>query len=292
MPVIQRLLEVIVPVFFVVAMGYAFARRLRPDMAVFNRIALDVCVPLLTYSALAASDFELAEHLPLLAGGTLTLLGVGLLAWPLARLTRQSPRTLVPVLMFNNCGNMGLPLALLAFGPQNMGAAVALLAVSNLLHFSLGARLTSREARTRDLLLSPLMLAAVLGMGSSLSDIRPPETLLTGMRLLGDASLPVLLFALGARLTGRQRADVATGLFGAVARPLLGLAVALPVALALGLEGAARGQLLLYAALPPAVLQFILAERARQEPDKVAAMVLLGNALALVFVPLGLALGW
>ena len=43
--------------------------------------------------------------------------------------------------------------------------------------------------------------------------------------------------------------------------------------------------------LPPSVLQFILAERFGQEPEKVAAMVLLGNALALVFVPIGLSLG-
>ncbi len=288
MPVIQRLLEVIVPVFFVVAMGYAFARRLRPDMAVFNRIALDVCVPLLTYSALAASDFELAEHLPLLAGGTLTLLGVGLLAWPLARFTGQSPRTLVPVLMFNNCGNMGLPLALLAFGPAGMGPAVALFAISCLLHFSLGARLTSQGARTRDLLLSPLMLATALGFASAFTGLRPPEVFITAMRLLGDASLPLLLFTLCARLTALRRESLAPGLLGAVARPLLGLALALPLAAWLGLEGQARAQLLLFAALPPAVMQFILAERYQQEPEKVAAMILLGNALAVIFVPLAL----
>ena len=48
--------------------------------------------------------------------------------------------------------------------------------------------------------------------------------------------------------------------------------------------------ILLFAALPPAVMQFMLAERYAQEPERVAAMVLLGNALAVVFVPLGLAL--
>ena len=58
-----------------------------------------------------------------------------------------------------------------------------------------------------------------------------------------------------------------------------------------GLEGAARGQLLLFAALPPAVMQFMLADRYQQEPDKVGAMIMLGNALAVLFVPLALALG-
>jgi hypothetical protein len=37
-------------------------------------------------------------------------------------------------------------------------------------------------------------------------------------------------------------------------------------------------------------MQFMLADRYRQEPERVAAMILLGNALAVVFVPVGLAL--
>jgi malate permease and related proteins len=39
------------------------------------------------------------------------------------------------------------------------------------------------------------------------------------------------------------------------------------------------------------VIQYMLAERYGQEPAKVAAMILLGNALALLFVPLALAMG-
>lgn len=291
MDLLSRIAEVIVPVFLIVGIGYGYARKNPPDLAGFNRIALDVLAPVLVYSALASKDFRLADHLPLLLGGTILILGSGLLAWPLARALRVSPRTLVPVVMFNNCGNMGLPLALLAFGAEHFGAAVALFAISNLLHFSIGARLTSRAARTRELLLSPVMVATALGFASALIDIRPPDLILSGMQLLGDSMLPMMLFALGVRLTSLTRAGVALGFVGALARPLIGLAIGLPLAWALGLEGAAKGQLLLFAALPPAVIQFMLAERYRQEPDKVAAMILVGNALAIVFVPLALALG-
>jgi hypothetical protein len=38
-------------------------------------------------------------------------------------------------------------------------------------------------------------------------------------------------------------------------------------------------------------MQFLLADRYHQEPEKVAASIMVGNALALVFVPLALALG-
>jgi predicted permease len=291
MDLVTRLLEIIIPVLLIVAVGYGYARHRRPDMALFNRIALDVCTPLLTYSALASSQFDIAQHIPLLTGGTLIILGAGLLAWPLAIMAQQSPRTLVPVVMFNNCGNMGIPLALLAFGPQQMGAAVALFSISNLIHFSIGARITSAGARTRDLLLSPMMLAAVLGFASALTDVRPPQMLLTGMRMLGDASLPMMLFALGARLCSVDMRTLGSGVLGALARPLIGMVLAWPLASWLGLEGTARAQLLLFAALPPAVLQFMLAERFGQEPAKVAAMVMLGNILALIFVPLALAMG-
>lgn len=291
MALIARIADVIVPVFMIVAIGYAYARRSPPDLSVFNRIALDVLAPVLVYSALAAKDFRIAEHTALLVGGTVLILGGGLLAWPVARLFGAQPRTLLPVVMFNNCGNMGLPLALLAFGPAHFGAAVALFSVSNLFHFSIGARITSTMARTRDLLSSPLMIGTALGFASALSDVRPPDVVLSGLKLLGDALLPMMLFALGVRLTSLTRAGLAMGMLGALARPLIGLAIGIPLAWALGLEGAARGQLLLFAALPPAVMQFMLAERYQQEPDKVAAMIMLGNALAIVFVPLALAIG-
>ena len=126
MDLIARIADVIIPVFLIVAVGYAYARRQAPDMGTFNRIALDVLAPVLVYSALASRDFVIAEHITLLAGGAVIILGGGLLAWPLARAFGAQARTLVPVVMFNNCGNMGLPLALLAFGPAHFGAAVAL----------------------------------------------------------------------------------------------------------------------------------------------------------------------
>jgi predicted permease len=291
MELLARIGQVIVPVFLIVAIGFFYARRVNPEMSGFNRIVLDVLSPTIVYTALAGKEFQWREHVPLLLAGALLILGTGLVGWIVARVARTDARTLVPVVMFTNCGNMGLPLALLAFGAQGFGAAVALFSISNLIHFSLGSRITSAHARTRELLLSPLMIASALGFASAASGVRPPDMVFTGLKLLGDAMVPLMLFALGVRLTQLRRRDIPRGLLGAFARPLVGLAVALPLAALLGLEGTARAQLVLFASLPPAVMQFLLAERYRQEPERVAAMILLGNALAVVFVPLGLALG-
>ena len=48
--------------------------------------------------------------------------------------------------------------------------------------------------------------------------------------------------------------------------------------------------LLIFGALPPAVLNYVFAERYRQEPKKVASIVMIGNVAALIFISLALAI--
>ena len=61
MELVSRIAGVIIPVFLIVAIGYGYGRRHRPDLSVFNRIALDVLAPVLVYSALAARDFHIQQ---------------------------------------------------------------------------------------------------------------------------------------------------------------------------------------------------------------------------------------
>lgn len=112
---LERILGIILPVFSVILLGYFYARRAEPDMTWVNRINMNLLAPALIFSALASKDFDLAANRELIVGAVGVVLGSGLLAWPFARLLHEDPRTFVPPMMFNNCGNMGLPLAALAF---------------------------------------------------------------------------------------------------------------------------------------------------------------------------------
>ncbi|MFY9721282.1 MAG: AEC family transporter, partial [Azonexus sp.] len=67
-------------------------------------------------------------------------------------------------------------------------------------------------------------------------------------------------------------------------------AIAVGIIQLLGLQGREAAMLLVFGALPPAVLNFLFAERYRQEPERVASIVLIGNLAALIFLPLALAL--
>jgi len=82
--------------------------------------------------------------------------------------------------------------------------------------------------------------------------------------------------------------DWRIGVVGGVVCPLTGIAIAALLSGLLDLDPTQQGLLILFGSLPPAVLNFMVAEQFRQEPGKVASIVLIGNLLSIVFVPIGL----
>jgi len=287
---VERILQIILPVFALVAAGWAYGRFVRPDTGWINRMNMEVFVPALVLASLSRRDFSLGENQALILGSLVVVLASGLLAWPVARFLRVSPRTFVPPMMFNNSGNMGLPLALLAFGEARLPSAVAMFATSNLLQFTLGTYLVRRDAHHGHLLRSPMVLATVAGVALSTLGWTLPGWTGTSVEMLGQVALPLMLFSLGVRMTGVSLRDWQVGLVGAVVRPVVGVAVALPLGRILDLAPVPYAMLILFSSLPPAILNFLLADRHDQEPEKVASIVLIGNLASLVFVPIGLAI--
>jgi len=287
---VERILGIILPVFVIILVGYLYARRVKPDMAMVNRISMNVLAPALIFSVLASKDFDIAAHWKLMLGSVGVVVGSGVIAWALARLMKVDPRTLVPPVMFNNCGNMGLPLAALAYGAAGFGPMVALFVISNLLHFTLGVWIINHHAKFGNLLRNPMVVSTIAGFAFAIAHPTLPEWLTVAIKLVGDALIPMMLLSLGARLADVRWDAVRLGIVGGIACPVTGLLMALLLAPALGLDATQRGLLILFGALPPAVLNFMVAEAFRQEPHKVASIVLIGNVLSVIFVPLGLML--
>ena len=166
----------------------------------------------------------------------------------------------------------------------------------SLAYFTAGIALMERgkghhSARGSRMFMNPMMLAMTAGMAFAVLHISLPDVLMTALRMLGEASIPLMLLALGVRMTDVEFKSWRIGVVGAVVCPLAGLATALLLDPVISLTAGQRGQMFLFASLPPSVFSFIVAETYQQEPDKVAAIVLLGNLAALGFVPLGLWLG-
>ncbi|MEY4139949.1 MAG: hypothetical protein RLZZ371_2131 [Pseudomonadota bacterium] len=285
-----RIISIVFPIFMIVMIGFAYGRRHRPDMGVANKLNMSVFLPALFFSALAGKNFNLIDNLSVALGCLVVVLGSGALTWPVARLFGMAPKTLVPPSMFNNVGNMGLPLMLLTFGDQALGAAVVLMLVLTVLQFTLGIWLLSGEFNVSTLWREPVLAAAAAGIFVSLSGLTVWQPVMVAAKLLGDISLGLMIFALGVRLSTAHLGAWRVGLVGACVTPITGMLVAWAFGTLANLSLLEQNMLFLFGALPPAVSNFIFAERYQQEPDKVAGIVLIGNALALIFIPLALAL--
>lgn len=283
-----RIVAVIFPVFAVVALGYWYGRVKKPDMRFANQLNMEIFVPALVFSALASKSFDIQAYWLLAVGAVVIVLGSGLLAWPVGRLLGIDSKIFLPPMMFNNSGNMGLPLAILAFGEQALPAAVMLFLVSNTLHYSLGTWMMSPNARILTLWKEPVIAASLAGLLVSLLNIQVWEPLYFAIDMTGDVSIPLLLFSLGVRLTQADFSDVRLGVIGGVVCPATGLVFAALCVWLLPLSPQHAAMLTVFGALPPAVLSFVFAEKYGLEPQRVASLVMMGNLMSLIFVPMAL----
>jgi malate permease and related proteins len=287
---LPRILGILAPIIAIVLVGFFYGLRHNPEMAVANRINMDIFVPALILGAMASKNFDPQRYVGLASAAAVLLLVCGLAAWLVSRWMGMAWRTFVPPMMFNNSANIGIPLAVLTWGEAALPAAIILYTVSNVLHFSIGVHMLDSHARLLTLWRNPTLISALAGITIAVFRIPVWEPLVTALQLLGNVAVPLLLFALGVRLRHVRFNDLGAPLIGAFARPLLGMALAWGLALALALPPRDSAMLLVFGALPPAVMNFLFAERYNQAPERVAAIVLIGNLAAVLMLPLALML--
>ena len=288
LPLIDRIFTTVFPILAIVTAGYLYARKANPDLQVANRVNMDIFLPALVFSVMAGKNFDLFAHIDLAIGSAVMVLGAGLIMKPISQLLGFEIKTFVPPMMFNNCGNLGLPLALLAFGDAGLSAFVIMFLVSNLLHFSLGIHLVDEQAKLTSLYRNPIILATFAGLAWALFKLPLPNWLATPIDMLGQISIPLMLFALGVRMITVDMRNWRIGLYGAVFSPLSSLVFALPFAWFMNLSPEFTAYIVLFSVLPPAVLNYMFAERYGQQPEDVASIVLIGNLSSLLFIPAAL----
>ncbi|NHI00746.1 AEC family transporter [Oceanimonas sp. MB9] len=279
------LLNIVVPVFAVVAVGVVFGRRQRnPDMGFVNQANVAVFCPALVFSALIDNPVSLGDSWPLILAGALCIVLPGVLLC-LFRFQGLERRTLVLAGMFRNTGNIGIPLMMLAYGEEQLGAIIILFVLSNLIHFSLGLFILSSDAGRWQWLKNPIVWAAVAGIWLADHKSLLPDFVYTSADLLGQMAVPLMLFALGVRLSLGEVGNLGLALRVNLAYLLVGAAAFALVAWTLPLRAEWLQLLALSVMLPPAVLNYLLCEQYRCQPDKMASIVLLGNLMSVIIIP-------
>ncbi len=283
-----QIFVIIFPILAIVTGGYFYAKKFQPNMEVANTLNLNIFVPALLFSIFTSKDFNLLDYHSLAIGGCVVIIISGLLALIVSKVFGFNTKTFVPPAMFVNSGNMGLPLALFAFGKAAIPAAVVLFFIENTLHFTLGIKIIDRKSSIINVLRIPMVVASLVGVAISLVQYNMPELIITPIRMIGEIAIPLLLFSLGVRLIDIDFNDWKIGIVGAICRPLVGIFWVLLILPWLSLNEINSTQLIIFAILPPAVLNFMVSEKYNQEPKKVASIVLIGNVFSIISVPIAL----
>ena len=283
-----KIFEITFPIFAIVATGYFYARKYNPDITLPNRLNIDVFVPCLIFAVIyeKAGVSGLFGNLALAI--SIVVLLSGLIAFIVAKIFSIDPRTLCPPLMFGNAGNLGLPLVVLSFGESALTVAVICFVVCKTFHITIGVYLFSRQLNIFEILSSPRILSVFLAIIFSQLNINIPNAILEPVRMLGNICIPLMLFGLGVRLIDIKISEWKIGLAVALLAPICGVTIVLLITPYIELTQLEQGALFLFGALPPAVMNYMFADHYKQEPSKVAAMVLFGNAFSILTIPTAL----
>jgi predicted permease len=285
---ILKIIDITLPIFLLALIGFFYSKRVKPDLSGANKLIVDIALPILIFISLSAKSFDPVSALTFTGASVGLILLSGLIALPLAKFSGASRQAFLPCVMFTNVGPVGIPLIALAYGPESVAFSVVLLVISNVLHFTLGAGVMSGKVDWRMVYANPLIWATVLGVFSSEVGWVLPTALHTSLTMIGNVLVPMMLLSLGARLAGSQIKDVKVGVQSSIMILVIRLLATFVLLSFIPLQGIERGALILFACLPPAVFNFMLADKFQVEPNKVASSVIVGHIFSLVFLPLGI----
>ncbi|MDB4511851.1 AEC family transporter [Arenicella sp.] len=286
----QQVFAIVAPLFLIVCVGYLYGSRAQPAMGVTNRLVMDIFMPALIFHVMVQEDFYPSEYVWLMFGGVFVMLGSGIIAFVLARSVGFSWRSFVPPAMFSNWANLGLPLYVFSLGETALGGGIMLVVVGNILCFTVGTYIYSGKLSSLEVLRTPILLAVIVGAVVNYAGISFPVFIDRPIDMLGQVAIPLMLFSLGVRLTRVTFNDSSVAFVLAIFCPIVGGCLALLATQFLPLSDLHRNILLLFGILPPAVVNFMLAEQYNNEPEKVASMVLIGNLVSIFSIPLMLLL--
>jgi predicted permease len=285
--VYSQLVPIIAPVLVGVLVGFGWQRlRLPFDRDFLTQLVMFVGVPCLILDGIAGLTTPPATFLSMVGYAIVVLATCGVVGAVALRLLGQPLRSYLPPIAFGNSGNLGLPLCLFAFGSEGLGLAIGFYLVGSVTQFLIGPLFQGRQPVWRTLLTTPVNYAAAAGLALLATGTKLPLWVGNSISLLAGMAIPLMLVALGHALGsfGVQRLPVAAGI--ATARLGLGFAAGYALTLVLGLEGTARGVVIIESAMPVAVFNYLLAARYDRHPGDVAGAILVSTLLSFATLPL------
>lgn len=289
MDLILTVLQIVAPVGLLGAIGFVWVKSgLEYRMQFITRLCMSLSVPALVFTALMNTRIDPAALTTLTLAAIACYLVLSVVFWGLLRAGSLSQRTYLGPLIFGNTGNVGLPLALFAFGDVGFAYAVVVFAVMAIFSFTGGVWLVSGGGSPLRALREPVTWGTILGAVFLWQGWQTPLWLTNSLELLGQIAIPVMLITLGVAVARLNPARLGQAFWMSLGRAVLCVGVAVVVGRWLELEPVAFAVLVLQISTPVAVTSYMLAEKYGADADAVAGLVIASTIVSVASLPLTL----
>ena len=299
MQLISVFVNVIVPVFAAVLVGYLAGPWLGLEVRTLSRVSYYVFMPAFVFHIISKAEVQAA------AVGQMTIyiaavyVALAVLGFLVAKGLQRSPEVIgmyVLIATFSNSGNFGLSMVKFRFGEAALVPATIYFIILTVIGFAFGVAAASWArggalGAIISVFKTPSLLAFVPAAVFSATNFEVPLFFSRITGLLADAMIPVMLVTLGVQLAdvGRLRVNLDVIMASAV-RLLGGPILAAVLAIPFGLTGLGRSTGILQASMPAAVLTVIIALEYDLVPGLVTTTVLFSTLVSLVTLTIVLTL--
>lgn len=291
------LLMILLPVFLIFCIGYIGQKLIGFDIKSISTAALYLMSPFLAFRTFYTNALTM-DYLYIIVTSLILSFILLFIVWMTAKIMKATRPQLSAMILggvFMNSGNYGAPVVLFAFGAAGFDYAVIMMVFQSLLMNTIGiffASLGGAEKATlqqslQRVIRMPLIHAAILGVGLQVLSIAIPETLLGGISLVADASIPTVMLVLGMQLAVIARKKVAyrfvvsVGVIRMFASPI----IAAVILFFLPVNDLLKSVIILQAAMPAAANTTMFALQFETEPDLVSFTTFATTVVSLVTIP-------
>ena len=284
-----KLIDVIVPVFFVIGIGYYLGKK-NPEINTdfITTFAGNVGTPAMIFYTITTTGVTLSVFTEYFIYALVIIGGFSLVGILFLLLLKKDFISELPPLILPNTGNMGIPICLFAYGTAGLGVASAIASVVILLHFTLGVLLAKKSFSLEILIKNMPIYGIIVSVIFLYFEWDVPGYLENTTFLLTYATIFLVLMSLGIALSRLKVVSwTHASILGAV-RVILGPLIGFGLIKYLNLDGFAAGVLLIQSCMPSAVLTYLVGSMYSEKKvvDSVASVIVTSTIMSFITIPI------
>ena len=286
MELILTVFQIVAPVFILAAIGFTWVKiGWNYEIEFVTRIAMTLSVPALIFVALMKADISADTLSNLFLSSLIAYIGLTFIFWITVKILKLNMATYWAPLIFGNTGNLGLPLAMFAFGEVGLGYAVIVFAVMAVGSFSIGVWMVSGGGSLNKVFKEPMVWATLLGALFLIQGWQTPKWATNTLELTGQMAIPLMLITLGVALARLKMRMISRAIILSILKLIVSISVAWIVGIYFELNDIAFAVLVMQIATPVAVTSYLLAQKYGADANEVAGLVIASTVLSVFALP-------